>query len=62
MVAPDVIDEQPVLLCIDEDSQVAEITLNRPHCLNAINLALLKQLVEGLEKVKASDAFPSIYY
>jgi crotonobetaine/carnitine-CoA ligase len=56
MATPVVADEKPILLHIDEGARVAKITLNRPRCLNAINLPLLKMLVEGLEKVKVGLA------
>ncbi len=42
---------------LDQKDGVAKITLNRPKVLNAMNLALLKDLVEAL---KEADADPSV--
>jgi 2-(1,2-epoxy-1,2-dihydrophenyl)acetyl-CoA isomerase len=46
--------ERPVLLTID--GGVAEVVLNRPDKLNAMNLAMVHDLVEALDQAQAGGA------
>ncbi|KAH8119300.1 acetyl-CoA synthetase-like protein [Phellopilus nigrolimitatus] len=47
--------EEVVLLSFDHTTSIAKICLNRPHCLNAINVTLLNAFVSCLRKVQALD-------
>ena len=51
-----------VLLTLDENAGLAQLTLNRPHCLNAINIELLSALVSCLKIVQVSCIFLSHLY
>lgn len=42
-------------IIVDIGDDVALITLNRPEALNAINIQLLRELVQALEEADASD-------
>jgi len=47
-------------ILIEEKERVGLIRLNRPKALNALNGALLKELMDTLETLDADDAFGSV--
>ena len=43
-------------VAVERSGDVAVLTLNRPEALNALNLVMLRELVQALREVEESDA------